>query len=123
MLNASMLRNQDIANFLYDFIVHKQYDAIAVINHTVRQLAPHTKSNAFRLTPAVVAVINNNQSRFYNMARRNRLAYYNKPSAIPGTRHKSFSKSMAQAFNERVLRFPVAIQESYSFPIFKLPYV
>lgn len=123
MMNADLFRNQDIANMVYDFVVHKENDAIAVINHTAKQLSKNVGTSKAKLSAAVIAVANNAQEKFYSTLRRNRELYYKNPKAIPGTSVKSFSNALTNAFiRDRVNKFPATTRTTLQFPSFNLPW-
>ncbi len=123
LLNADLFRNQDIVNIMYDFVVHKEYDAIAVVNHVARQFNKNVSTSKTRVTPAVITLANNFQERFYAMLRYYRAQYYRNPRSIPGTSVKGFSAGLANAFiRDRVNKFPAATKPTIQFPIFNLPY-
>ena len=111
LMNGDSFKNQTIANFIYDFLVHKKYDAVAVVNHTARSMAPRVVTHSTRITPQVIALANNFQSVFYSRLRANREAYYRNPRSIPGTKERAFSAPLANAFiRDRVNKFPTTLQ-------------
>lgn len=98
LIRGSDINSQNIANMMYDFVVHKEYDAIEVINTTARQINPTVRVSNTAVTPAVVALFNANPALAYERLYNNRLAYYRQPG--------KFSKSLRDAFVKRVLKFP-----------------
>ncbi|TWI80524.1 glycosyl hydrolase family 108 [Lacibacter cauensis] len=123
LMSGNLFRNQDIANFVYDFLLHKENDAVAVINYTAKQLQKNVAASKAKLSAAVITVANNAQEAFYNLLRRNRELYYRSPKSIPGTSIKSFSKQLADAFiRDRVNKFPAATKTTLQFPSFTLPW-
>lgn len=113
------LLNQDIANMVYDFIFHKMYDALTVINYTARSINKSVALRNDRLSDAVVQLINNNQVAFYVALRNNRRLYYLNPRNIPGTKSDRFSTKMANGFvKTRVNSFPATTKATQGFAFF-----
>lgn len=100
------ISNQTIANFMYDFYVHKKYDAIAVINKSAEIISPDVSTNKLLLTADVIKVINANPRQYYTILRQARINYYQ--TKKNGNR-LLFSKKMIAAFIKRVKKFPEAI--------------
>lgn len=122
-LNGSLFRNQDIVNFTYDFIVHKENDAIAVINHTAKILQPNVTTNKTSVSKAVIDTANSNQQKFYEVLRNNRVLYYRNPRSIPGTGSRKFSAGLVKAFiRDRVNRFPLTTIPQLLRPLFSSPF-
>ncbi|HMO32316.1 MAG TPA: glycosyl hydrolase 108 family protein [Lacibacter sp.] len=120
VMNGNLFKNQVIANFIYDFLVHKKFDAVAVVNHTARSLGPRVVTNPTRITPEVITLANTFQGAFYNRLRANRESYYRNPRSIPGTREKPFSAPLVSAFiRDRVNKFPATIQPNFEINLFK----
>lgn len=118
LMQGDTFKNQTLANFIYDFLVHKKYDAIAVVNHTARSMAPRVVTSATRITPQVIALANTFQTVFYARLRANREAYYRNPRNILGTKERAFSTALANAFiRDRVNKFPATLQPT--IPLFK----
>lgn len=101
-LNGQYIANQTIANFMYDFFVHKQNAAIAVMNAAARSLKPGIVVNPTTVSIRVVELINEQPAEFYAALRTGRINYYNSGK---------FSAKLARAFVKRVNKFPEAIYE------------
>lgn len=103
--NFGYIRNQLLANFIADFVWHKPYRAITIINSIVKQLAPNTTTSDNYLTPQVINVINANSSTVYKTLYQRRLQYYNNPASI----NSSWSEKFITTLNgliKRVKKFP-----------------
>lgn len=101
------IQNQTLADIVTDFIVHKPYDAIRIINNLVRKYRPQTIINPTRLTPDVVAVLNSNPKQFYSLVRQSRIGYYKNPGAFGSIVFKNgFTKSNRDEFLKRANNFP-----------------
>ncbi|MEO8769015.1 MAG: glycosyl hydrolase 108 family protein [Ferruginibacter sp.] len=102
ILSGDLIKNQVIANFIYDFIVHKQNAAVGVINNSVSLLDPHiTNTSKTSLTKDVIDIINKLPVQFYQTLRTARINYYQSS--------KHFSDKFKKAFVDRVNKFPVSI--------------
>lgn len=122
-LNGSLFRNQDIANFSYDFLVHKENDAIATINVTAKKINPSVLTNKTSLSKAVIDTANANQEKFYTDLRKNRELYYRNPRSIPGTGSRAFSRGLVNAFiSDRVNKFPLTTRAQVTLPLFRSPF-
>jgi hypothetical protein len=117
LVNYNSISNQDVANNVSDFLLHKKYDAIKVINTTAIVLGARNVSN-YSLTPAVVAIMNQYPASFYNLYRNNRIAYYKNPRTFANTTSPAFSRPLVDSFLRRVNKFPVNIQTGSSNNIF-----
>lgn len=118
-IGDNRLLNQDIANFIYDFVFHKKFDAIAVVNHTAKSMNKNVGIRNDRLSDQVVQLINNNQVIFYTALRNNRKLYYQNPKNIPGTKSRAFSRSLSNAFiRDRVNKFPATTKATQGFAFF-----
>lgn len=106
MVDVEAFVSQDTANMVADFLTHKQYDAVKVINKTAQQLGS-VATAATKVTPDIVNTANGKASEFYKQLRNNRIAYYKNPSLFGST--LKFSTPYIKAFVARVNRFPVAI--------------
>ena len=95
------IANQTIANFMYDFFVHKQNDAMKVINTAAQATDASVIIKTTSLTASVVNAINAAPAAYYTKLYTLRLAYYAGSS--------KFSKSLKEAFKKRVLKFPETI--------------
>ena len=121
-IGDNRLLNQDIANFIYDFIFHKKFDAVAVINATAKSINAAVQTRADKLSDAVVTVINTAQQKFYKLLYNNRKVYYKNPRAFTGTKSAPFSKSLQDAFiRDRVQKFPATTKDS-RLPAFYSPF-
>lgn len=96
-LNGQYIANQTIANFMYDFFVHKQNDAVEVMNNVANSLQTGIKTEKNKVGIRVVELINQYPAEFYAALRTARINYYNSGK---------FSAKMARAFVKRVNRFP-----------------
>lgn len=105
-LNGDYIANQVIANFMYDFFVHKQNDAIQVFNNSAQIVSPDVAVNKTALTGNVVQVINENPRQYYSIVRQARINYY---QTKKNGKHLAFSKPMQAAFIKRVQKFPEAL--------------
>lgn len=103
-MKGNSISNQDISNLIYDFIVHKQYDAIAVINATVQKIDNSAFVDPYKLTESAIATINAYPRSFYIDLYNNRIKYYQTK--------KGFSQAMRSKFVERVKRFPAVLKLS-----------
>jgi lysozyme family protein len=97
-MKGDKINNQDISNFLYDFIVHKENDAIEVINKVAVQMEPGTYTEKTNLSSSIIAVINKYPRSFYLYIVAARLNYY--------ANSKKFSGGLKAAFKQRVNKFP-----------------
>ncbi len=98
ILSGDIIANQTLANLIYDFVVHKQYDAVAVINYTAKRFDTEIVTHKTKLSEDVLDVMNDKPTRFYSLLRQNRINYYLSSS--------KFSAKKKQAFKERVEKFP-----------------
>lgn len=101
LISGDHIANQHIANFIYDFFVHKQNDAIRVINDSAKVFAPGVKTFQTKLSADVISLINRLPGVFYNTLRQARMVYYKTKTG--------FSKKNRLLFLDRVKRFPVTI--------------
>ncbi len=101
LISGDYIANQHIANFIYDFFVHKQNDAIRVINDAAKVFTANLKTFPTKLSREVLDLINRMPAVYYNTLRQGRINYY---KTRPG-----FSKKNRLAFIERVKRFPATI--------------
>lgn len=95
------IENQMIANMIYDFFVHKQNNAITVINASAKVYSPNVKTLATKISPQVVSVINQVPGQFYDTLRKNRILYY---KTKPG-----FSSKSRRLFIARVNELPTRL--------------
>ena len=100
-LGGEFIQNQILANFLYDFFVHKQNDAIRVMNEVALTFKPGISIFQTKISADVLSVMNSVPQGFYLKIRNARIYYY--------TTKKGFSRSIRKAFLKRVDKFPVAI--------------
>lgn len=101
ILSGDLITNQTIANFIYDFIVHKQYDAVRVINDSARKLNDVIKTYKTSLSGDVIEVMNDNPSSFYSSLKNARINYYK--NSI------NFSPKYKKDFIDRVKKFPLSV--------------
>ncbi len=106
-INGEYVANQTLANLMWDFYVHKENDAIRVINETGRQLDPGVEIKSTSISIELIKLINQQPVEYYAMLRRARIKYY---MTKPG-----FSKKMREAFVWRVNRFPQSISNVKRF--------
>lgn len=111
LININAIQNQTLADFVTDFLVHKQYDAVKVINHVARQLQPGIVTANTKVTQAVVDLMNRQQANFYNRFYQARKDYYQNPTKFGSMVY--FKPSTTQAFLTRVASFPATLQASY----------
>ncbi|MFZ4056960.1 MAG: glycosyl hydrolase 108 family protein [Ferruginibacter sp.] len=107
LMMGDHIADQRIANFIYDFFVHKQNDAIRVINNAVLSIQNTTPTNQTKLTPAVIRVINAYPQLFYQLLYRGRISYYLTKRNKHG--NLAFSRKMQVAFVKRTQKFPETI--------------
>ena len=107
MVNLAAINNQTTADFTADFLIHKQYDAIRVINAAAKTLA-NVPTDIYKITPQVLQVMNNKAENFYKTFYSFRIAYYNNPATF-GSKLK-FSLPYVKAFTDRVNKFPAVLQ-------------
>ncbi len=104
------INNQTIANFLYDFILHKLYDAITITNNVAKVLRPSVEARENRLTDDVIKVINGSPKIFYASIWAARINYYLGGRTLKGT--AKFSKPTIANFVARTKKFPASLTES-----------
>lgn len=107
LINTTLIINQTLADFTADFIFHKRYDAVKVINATARQLQPTIAIETTKVTDQVIGLMNANAPAFYKVLYNNRIAYYQSPSKFGSVLR--FSTRIINAFITRVKVFPGAI--------------
>lgn len=122
IMQGDKFKNQETANLIYDFIVHKQYDAVAAINYTARLINKSVKTSKTKLHDEVINIANVLQDQFYEKLRYNRRSYYISPKSIPDTTTKSFSSSLVKAFLKRTDRFPETIKSQSTFTWLNNPF-
>jgi hypothetical protein len=107
-VNIEAIQNQTAADMVADFIFHKQYDAIKVINATAQAIAglypPIVSNNS--ITADIVTLANNRLKSFYEALYNNRIRYYQNPRNFQGTTAPVFSAAYVKAFINRVKAFP-----------------
>lgn len=111
LVNLELIENQTLADFVADFLVHKQYDAIKVINYVARQLQPGIATAYIKITQAVIDLMNRQPANFYNRLYQERINYYLDPFSFGSLVY--FSRSTVQAFLNRVATFPAILPASY----------
>lgn len=110
MVDPEKIVNQTLADFVCDFLVHKQYDAIKVINSvaatTIHAAAMNVvlQTNATSITDSVLFVMNAVPYIYYVYLLDARRKYYANP-ALFGSKLK-FSPALIAAFLNRVNKFP-----------------
>jgi lysozyme family protein len=111
LINGDKIINQITANLLYDFVVHKEYDAIATVNQAVKSFAKNpVDTSLYTLTDDVINQINKGGPELYKMLRQARIDYYTGSKKGKGGRMvKRFSTGMAAAFVKRTKKFPESI--------------
>lgn len=97
-IKGDSINTQAISNFIYDFVVHKENDAIKVINDVALTLDKNTATKAAEISSGVISVINRWPAQFYTLLYNARLNYYKNS--------KKFSSAYKTAFAKRVARFP-----------------
>ncbi|MBC7535104.1 MAG: hypothetical protein H7258_05365 [Ferruginibacter sp.] len=100
-VTGESIANQAIANMCYDFILHKENDAIKVINNVAKVFNPYITTKQTSLSLDVVKEMNKNPLEFYASLRNARLAYYNNS--------RNFSKPLKASFVRRVNKLPSSI--------------
>lgn len=106
-VKGDQFQNQDMANLVYDFIVHKQNDAIGVINEVAKSFNRSVRTSKDTITNEVIATLNNNMVPAYAALYNARINYYQ------GS--KKFSAAMKAAFVDRVKKFPASIKSLSSW--------
>ncbi len=106
-LNGDKINNQTIADFLYDFILHKEGDAVTIINNTAKLLRPTVKTNRYSVSDDVVAVINGSSKIFYATVWAARINYYLSGRTLRGDQR--FGKPNIAQFVARTKTFPPAL--------------
>jgi lysozyme family protein len=106
-LNGDVIINQQLANLMWDFFVHKEYDAIAIINRAAAFIDSDVQVDESKVTTAVVRVINTAPRQFYSMLRQGRINYYKTKRNKAG--RLLFSNALQQSLIERVNKFPTSI--------------
>lgn len=119
-LNFDSIRSQTVADMIIDFLVHKNFDAIRVINTTAKSIDNNVSTANTAITASVVNVINNKSYDFYNRLRKNRILYYQNPAMFGSS--LSFSLPFIAAFVKRVNTFPTALPwyEGISWLFYKI---
>lgn len=103
-VNIESISSQPLADMVADFLIHKQYDAIKVINWTAGKfLVKDVSANS--ITPAVIQVMNNYSTLFYTLLKNARILYYQNPKSF-GSGIDGFSASLTAKFINRVNSFP-----------------
>lgn len=111
LVNLTAIRNQTLSDFVADFLVHKQYDAIKVINQVARVLQPGINTAATKVTPEVIDLMNKQVAIFYGKLYQARKDYYRNPLKFGSFSY--FKPATVQSFLTRVASFPQSIQASY----------
>lgn len=111
VMQGDKFRNQQIQSLIYDFLVHKMYDAVAVVNHTARTINKNVAIKKTVITDEVINLANTFQKRFYDLLIENRKLYYRNPKRFAGTNEDKFSSKMITAFVNRVNKFPSTIAD------------
>jgi hypothetical protein len=112
--NFDFINNQLLADFLADFIWHKPFRAIPIANSIALSIKPNTVTSNATISPGVIAVMNEQPERFYNLFRQQRLAYYKNPQSINPTWAEKFIKSYDGLIN-RVAKFPLFVIPKNTF--------
>lgn len=99
----NLVNNQTVADFVCDFLFHKQYDAVKVINTVAARFMPISASST-KVAPGAVAIMNAKPNDYYRLLKASRTTYYNDPSFF-GSKVK-FSPKLAKALINRVNSFP-----------------
>lgn len=108
LCNLPAINNQTLADFTGDFLIHKLYDCVKVINVTAQHLNPLVPISFTEVTDDVIALMNQLTTQFYSAFYNNRVAYYENPGTF-GSKYKKFSPGIITAFINRVRTFPAAI--------------
>lgn len=108
-LTGDAIANQNIANMVYDFILHKENDAIKVINQTAKSFNLKAKTALTSLSSDVIAIMNVNAKQFYSSIRAARIAYYTGSTLRNKKLVPRFSKGLQNAFTQRVNKLPDTI--------------
>lgn len=108
IVSGDSIRSQEVANMAYDFILHKQNAAVAVINNVAKTFSPAAATKLTVLSADVLRAMNTSPAAFYSRLRAARIAYYNNSP--------KFSKPMKAAFVKRVNKMPEKISTPGKLP-------
>lgn len=104
IVNIESIENQNLADFTADFLIHKQYDAVKVINAVAAKFNPAPPTAQNIITPGIVTVMNSHPQFFYSLLKEYRAYYYYNPATFGSSLR--FSASLITAFLTRVNKFP-----------------
>lgn len=109
LIDLSQVQNQTLADFIADFLVHKQYDAIRVINAVARHLQVGITTSYTKVTQPVIDLMNAQPNNFYALFYQWRILYYQHPFQFGSIAY--FRASTVQAFLNRVAQFPATLPD------------
>lgn len=108
VVDTTKIKDQVLADFVADFLVHKLYDAVKVVNSVASQYVYNLPLlNPQQITDNVVNIMNTQPQDFYNKLFNARIAYYQNPGAFGSALR--FSQGLINAFVTRVKTFPATI--------------
>lgn len=105
VVNIESIVNQTLADFTADFIVHKLYDAVTVINAVAARFNPAPELEKYKITPGVLALMNMHPVTFYALLKQYRELYYRNPKQF-GINRTFSAASIATFITNRVNSFP-----------------
>lgn len=109
-VNIESISNQVLSDMVADFLIHKQYDAIKVINAVALIVASAIRSTVIvnkesdKISASVLFMMNAAPAVFYVYLKDARKKYYSNP-AMYGSSLK-FSAALVSSFLNRVNSFP-----------------
>lgn len=107
--NPEAIQSQTLADLIIDFVVHKAYDAIRVINGTVLSVDNSIPVSKYKLTPEVIKQLNADPVKFYKFIRQNRIGYYKNPDQFGSVSYTQFSAANLKNFLARAYAFPTEL--------------
>lgn len=112
LIDIESIWSQDLANFVFDFFTHKQYDAVKVFNTTAKQVfnIPHQLPTTKVPADVIEQQVNPWDETFYRAFFKNRIEYYKNPATFGSS--LKFSTKFQNIFIERVQKFPPEIDSS-----------
>lgn len=104
VIDMPSIINQTLADFVADFIVHKLYDAIAVINAVAATMPEKFNTSKYVVQPGIIYLMNKYTADFYTKLKYARIEYYRNPATF-GSKLQ-FSTVLQNSFINRVNNFP-----------------
>lgn len=76
LMSGTQIQSQTVANFLFDFVVHKQYGAVAQIQTAIQKVFPKAQASSLRLSTDSINLINAYPGAVYPAIYQQRIDYY-----------------------------------------------